>query len=137
MRSKAVAVSESSVVDVPDMFDDAAVESDLKDQDFVINNSQKKESIDISLPVKGLAQATAMTAKRFKVGTMAQTALIADILNVGGADLSQFTLSQSSTWRAGTDTVKKKENDIRQNFGEGLDNHCLVCLLYTSPSPRD
>ena len=57
-RSEAVAVSESSVVDVPDMFDDADVESDLKDKDFVVN-----EYIDISLPVKGLTQATAMTAK--------------------------------------------------------------------------
>ena len=101
---------------------------ETNDQDYEENGAKKKKPkfVTIKVPTKVLTSSAAVTAKRFKISTVAQTHLVADLITSAGGDLSDFTLSQSSAWRAGVSAVKSSAENIRQSFKEGVEGRCLV-----------
>ena len=90
---------------------------DNDDEDFVVNGRKKKSStITLTVSKKRLAQETSITAKRHKVGITAQRDLLANIINVGGGDVENFSLSRETVRRAGATAVKDTANNVKNNF---------------------
>ena len=65
---------------------------------------------------KKLAKETAVTAKRHKIGITAQRDLLANIINVGGGNIEEFSLSNKTVRKAGTVAVKESADEIKRDF---------------------
>ena len=65
---------------------------------------------------KRLAKETAITAKRHKIGIVAQRDFLANVINVGGGDVKEFSLSNKTVRTAGTDSVKEAAEQIKKDF---------------------
>ena len=58
--------------------------------------NQKSETVTLTLSRKRLAKQTAITAKRHRIGVVAQRDMLANIINMGGGDIEEFSLSKST-----------------------------------------
>ena len=54
--------------------------------------------------------------KRHKIGVTAQRDLLANVINCGGGDVSDFSLSNKTVRRSGTVAVKEAAMKIKTDF---------------------
>ena len=72
--------------------------------------------VSLSVSRKKLAKETAVTAKRHKIGITAQRDFLANIINVGGGDIEEFSLSNKTVRKSGADAVRESAQDIKKHF---------------------
>ena len=70
-----------------------------------------------------------MTAKRYKLGTRAQSDILTNVLVAGGASLDAVPCSRSSVRRAGIEAVKETTENIKKNFKENIDGTKLMIYI--------
>ena len=77
------------------------------DEDYVEPKKRRKKPRTVTLTVstKDLAKETAVTAKRHKVEIVAQRDMLANVINIGGGNVDDFSLSNKTVRRAGTSAV--------------------------------
>ena len=78
--------------------------------------NQKSETVTLTLSRKRLAKQTAITAKRHRIGIVAQRDMLANIINVGGGDIKEFSLSRTTVRIAGKFFVRESAADIKDDF---------------------
>ena len=69
---------------------------------------------------KKLAKETAITAKRHKIGITAQRDMLANVINIGGGNEAEFSLSNKTVRKAGADSVKEVAKNIKEDFKKVL-----------------
>ena len=92
---------------------------DINDDDYVVvekKRRQQDEMVSLTFSRKKLAKETAVTAKRHKIGITAQRDLLANIINVGGGNIEEFSLSNKTVRKAGTVAVKESADEIKRDF---------------------
>ena len=104
------------------------------DCDFIPINTENKAPkrsavINLSIPTKELAKLTSVTAKRYKLGTRAQSDILTNVLVAGGASLDAVPCSRSSVRRAGIEAVKETTENIKKNFKENIDGTKLMIYI--------
>ena len=94
------------------------VQDDENDEDFipVIKAKKTSEIVTLNVSRKRLAKETSITAKRHKIGIVAQRDFLANVINVGGGDIKEFSLSNKTVRTAGTDSVKEAAEQIKKDF---------------------
>ena len=101
-----------------DEFEECKDKSDKNDEDFKVpeQKTKKANTVTITLPRKRLAQETAVTAKRHKLSITAQRDMLANIINVGGGDVSEFSISNKTVRTAGAEAISDCADKIKSNF---------------------
>ena len=80
--------------------------------------------VTLSVSRKRLAKETAVTAKRHKIGISAQRDILANVINVGGGDIEEFSLSNKTVRNAGTSAVRDAGDKIKEDFKKFcVENH--------------
>ena len=107
-----------TVVEISNRELDEECVADDEQEEFIHKGRYRKKSENITLTLnrKTLAKDTAITAKRHKIGIVAQRDILANIVNAGGGNVEEVSLSKSTVHTAGTAMVKKTAEDIRKNF---------------------
>ena len=88
--------------------------------------TSKGDFITLKLPRKGLLTGTAELATRCKVSTRTATAMVANLVKMGGGDLMDCTLSQSSSLRHRQTSIKKSAEKIKKDFQENMPNFLIL-----------
>ena len=97
------------------------IEDEDETPNFVAPKKRKKDNlVTLTVNKKKLAKATAITAKRHRVGITAQRDMLANVINIGGGNVADFSLSNKTVRRAGTDSVKEAAAKIKENFKKVL-----------------
>ena len=93
--------------------------------------TQKDKFVTLTVDRKRLAKETAITAKRHKIGVTAQRDMLANIINVGGGNVDDFSLSNYTVRMAGTVTVKEAAEKIKMDFKTVLeeDHNKSDCVI--------
>ena len=115
--------------------EDNEVVEDDNDEDYVPEETTKKKSETVTLTVsrKRLAKDTAITAKRHRIGIVAQRDLLANIINVGGGDVSEFSLSNKTVRLAGAASVKESAAQIKIDFKKMVVKKFTLFMLMENP----
>ena len=79
-------------------------------------HKKKDDLVTLTINRKKFAKDTAITAKRHKIGIAAQRDMLANVINVGGGDIAEFSLSNKTVRKAGTATVKETAEKIKKDF---------------------
>ena len=77
---------------------------------------KKPEFVTLTLNRKSLAKETAITAKRHKIGIVAQRDMLANVVNAGGGNIEDFSLSNYTVHSAGHEMVQKTAREIKSDF---------------------
>ena len=80
----------------------------------------------LTLPAKKLFSGTAEIATRCNISHRATTALTANIVKMGGGDMSQCSISASTSHRQRKDKLLKTEAHIRKHFKEAMPNYVII-----------
>lgn len=80
------------------------------------NTSFKESTATVSLPLKDLVTATSSTALRFLASERQQMAMLASTVNVGGGNLSNFTLSKGSVNRKRREVIEQKAREVKAQY---------------------
>lgn len=109
--------STSKTPPMEEIEEDEEIDED-DDTEFVPPQKVKNRENFVTLTVdrKRLAKDTAITAKRYKIGISGQRDMLANIINVGGGNVDDFSLSNKTVRRAGTVTVKEAAEKIKNDF---------------------
>ena len=94
------------------------IQCEDNDAAFVSSPKRKRKSdqITLTLPRKGLLSEISGTAARCKLTHRKTTALTANILKIGGADLKDFTLSSMISQQQRKSEIEKSEKKIKNDF---------------------
>ena len=79
-------------------------------------HKKKDDLVTLTINRKKFAKDTAITAKRHKIGIAAQRDMLANVINVGGGDIAEFSLSNKTVRKAGTATVKETAEKLKKDF---------------------
>ena len=110
---------------------DAHVDFEAEDDDgdytpaSGVKNSLSDEYVTLNIPCDAMSQLSPL-AYRLKLSTQQQTAFMAGVFNVGGANVNDTTLSVSITHRQHHEGTHKKSLFIRENFKENLPPRMVV-----------
>ena len=113
MKSKIVTINNNNTVDEDK--DDEVIDED-ESEDFELPKKRKDNLVTLIIDRKRLAKETAITAKRHKIGITAQRDMLANIINVGGGNIDDFSISNKTVRRAGTAKVKEVAEDINNYY---------------------
>ena len=125
LREKRSAVAESSSRHNTDTLDQDLSEDsvdEISDEEFNLRNSsaskkaKRSSSVTLSITGKDLAKPTAITAKRYKIGTRAQSDFLTNIFVAGGVDLSTVSCSRSTVRRLDLEAVHETASSIKREF---------------------
>lgn len=97
----------------------STTEEDEVEDEFIAprhNKQRRPESIMVQIPTKNLLMITGDVADRTQLSIRSQLAITAKIVNVGGGNVEDFTLSTSSAWRQRNEQRVKVANKIKQNW---------------------
>ena len=91
-------------------------------EDYVPPQEKKKKSNLVTLVVdrKRLAKETSITAKRHRIGVTAQRDMLANVINIGGGDIAEFSLSKTTVRNAGIATVREDAEKVKEDFKKVL-----------------
>ena len=110
--------------------------------DFVPEKRKKKDNlVTLTVDKKKLAKETAITAKRHKVGITAQRDMLANVINVGGGNVADFSLSNKTVRRAGAKSVKEAAVKIKSDFKKVVveklgEKECLIVYFDGKALPQ-
>ena len=106
--------------------DEDSSESSSEDE-VVFSEREKDKTINLQINKKDLLQETALTAKRVKLSTRGQTMLLANVLNLGGADLKDVTISKSSAQRVGKKAIVEGAKKVRDRVRKEVQEKTIIC----------
>lgn len=88
------------------------------DESFNVNNKRKKKDNKVSLviPANAITKATSQVADRIGLSVRGHLLLQSRLVNIGGAELGQFSLSTSTVWRQRTCEREKLAKEIMENW---------------------
>ena len=86
----------------------------------------KPPDITLTLPRKGLIKGTAVLATRCKVSHRVTTAITANLVKMGGGDLSECSLSTSTSVRHRSSMLKDSEGLIKRDFVSNMPRFLVV-----------
>jgi hypothetical protein len=98
-------------------------DDDSCDEDYTVKVPRVKTKADlVTLTVsrKSLAKDTAITAKRHRIGVVAQRDILANVINVGGGSTDEFSLSNKTVRKAGAKKAKESAASIKEDFKKML-----------------
>ena len=77
---------------------------------------KKKDLVTLTVSRKKLAKDTALTSKRHKIGVVAQRDMLANLINVGGGDIRDFSISAKTVRTSGAKAVKEAAVEAKKDF---------------------
>ena len=106
-------------------------EDDSADFEPPPKTKKKDNLVTLTINRKRLANATAVTAKRHRIGVTAQRDMLANVINIGGGSVEDFSLSNKTVRKAGADTVKEVAEKIKKYFKTLLNEDVVVkeCVI--------
>ena len=82
---------------------------------------RKDNLVTLTINRKRLANATAVIAKRHRIGVTAQRNMLANVIIIGGESVVDFSLSNKTVRKAGADTVREVAEKIKKDLQTLLD----------------
>ena len=80
------------------------------------SSKYRPETITLTLPSKNILESTALSALRHNISPTVHTAVVADIVKLGGGNLYDTSLSPSTARRQRNRAVDKKHDKIKTGF---------------------
>ena len=111
-----------------------ATAGDFEDDDFApietySRKPKRPDVVNLSIPTKELAKLTAVTAKRYKIGTRAQSDILTNVLVAGGASVDSVPCSRSYVRKAGIEAVAETAKNIKKDFKENIEGTDLMIYI--------
>ena len=88
--------------------------------------NKKDNLVTLTINRKRLANATAVTAKRHRIGITAQRDMLANVINAGGGSVDDFSLSRTTVRVAGASAVKEAAENVKIDFKKLLQEDIAV-----------
>ena len=95
----------------------------------LIRKLKKPDIVNLAVSRKELAKLTAVTAKRYKIGTRAQSDILTNVLVAGGASADSVCCSRSYVRKAGIEAVTDTAAKIKKDFKESLSGTELMIYI--------